>query len=159
MVGRIFNKVFRRFTAPLPVGLWVVNAVFQRILGINSSCRFPVHFTSTVVGDVTIGEQVWVSFAASGGCYIQGANGVNIDDGTLFAPGVKIISANHSIGSLECWDKAEPIRIGKKCWLGANAVILPGVQLGDRVVVGAGAVVTKSFPDDAVIGGVPAHQL
>jgi maltose O-acetyltransferase len=54
---------------------------------------------------------------------------------------------------------AEPIRIGKGCWIGANAVILPAVQLGDRVVVGAGAVVTKSFPADSVIVGNPARAL
>jgi acetyltransferase-like isoleucine patch superfamily enzyme len=159
MVGRILNRVFTRFTTPVPIGLFLVNFLFQRILGFNAVYRFPVHFTSTVTGDVSIGEGVWSSFAISGGCYIQGANGLVIEDGTIFAPGVKILSANHSIGGLKGWDQAEPIRIGKECWLGANSVILPGVVLGDRVVVGAGAVVTKSFPSNSIVGGVPAKLM
>ena len=96
------------------------------------------------------------SFAVSGGCYIQGMNGVFIDDDVIIAPSVTIISANHNPTDISKWIETEPVRIGKRCWIGANAVILPGVQLGDGVIVGAGAVVTKSFPSGAVIGGVPA---
>ena len=99
------------------------------------------------------------SFTFSGNCYIQGANGINMGDGTIFGPGVKIISANHNRKDLSKWDKAEPIDIGKRCWIGANAVILPGVQLGDDVTVGAGAVVSKSFSSGVVIAGVPAKVI
>lgn len=118
-----------------------------------------IHFTSTVVGDVSIGRNVWVSFAVSGGCYVQGINGVQIGDDTIFAPGVKIISANHEPRDLCRWVKARPLVIGARCWIGANAVILPGVELGDNVVVGAGAVVTRSFPQASTIAGVPARVI
>jgi acetyltransferase-like isoleucine patch superfamily enzyme len=99
------------------------------------------------------------SLAQSGGCYIQGANGLEIGAGTIIAPGVKIITANHSFADFQQWVVAEPIRIGRNCWIGVNAVILPGVQLGDRVIVGAGSVVTKSIPSNCVIAGVPARTL
>ncbi len=115
-----------------------------------------VHFTSRVVGKVNIGKDVEASFAVSGGCYVQGWNGVEIGKGTIFAPGVKIISANHVLEDYERSEDSPAIRIGKDCWVGANAVILPGVELGDRVVVGAGAVVTKSFAAGSVVAGVPA---
>jgi acetyltransferase-like isoleucine patch superfamily enzyme len=120
-----------------------------------------VHFTSRVVPGrgIEIGRDVWKSFALSGGCYVQGVNGIQIGDGTLFAPGVKIISANHDPRQLHRWIEAPPIRIGKRCWIGANAVILPGVQLGDDVKVGAGAVVTRSVPSGLTVVGNPARPL
>ena len=91
--------------------------------------------------------------------YPQGINGIEIGDDTIFAPGVKIISANHSISNLDSHEKAPPVKIGKNCWLGANAVILPGVVLGDNVTVGAGSVVTKSFESNVILGGVPAKVI
>ncbi|MBK9400940.1 MAG: hypothetical protein IPN36_08800 [Bacteroidetes bacterium] len=59
--------------------------------------------------------------------------------------------------SLKVWEGS--VRIGRKCWLGNGVVITAGVTLGDNVVVGANAVVTKSFPSNVVIGGVPARIL
>lgn len=100
-----------------------------------------------------------VSFAVSGGCYIQATNGIRIGEETVFAPGVKIISANHDLATLANAAPAPPVVIGTRCWLGANAVILPGVKLGDHVIVGAGSVVTESFPANVVVGGVPAHVI
>ncbi len=146
-----------RITRPVLPGTWLINFITQRIFLVNSTVPWMVHFTSYVLGEVTIGRNVWKSFAVSGGCYIQGINGIFIDDDTIFGPGVKIISASHDTKDISKWVATEPIRIGKRCWIGANAVILPGVQLGDDVIVGAGAVVTKSFPSGAVIGGVPAN--
>ena len=118
-----------------------------------------VNFTSRVSGHITIGAGVDRSFAVSGGCYVQALNGVIINDGTIFGPGVKIISSNHDRTNLDRKIPTRPIVIGSKCWIGANAVILAGVELGDRVVVAAGAVVTKCFPSDSVIGGVPARAI
>ena len=97
----------------MPVGLWLMNAFCQRVLGINGEYPWMINFTSRVVGDILVGEGVWVSFACSGGCYIQGNNGIEIGDGTIFAPGVKIISANHSFDDMDQWAPASPIRIGK----------------------------------------------
>jgi len=145
-----------KFTYPVPPGLWLLNGFVQRILRINSSFPLMLHFTSRATGNISIGQNVWKSFVFSENCYIQGANGINIGDDTVFAPGVKIISANHDINDIAKWKKCEPINIGKRCWIGANAIILPGVQLGDGVVVGAGCVVTKSFPSGVVLAGVPA---
>ena len=158
LLFRPFRATAKRF-APVPIGLCVANLFFQRVLDLNSAIPWMTHFTSRVTGDITIGRNVWKSFAISGGCYIQGINGIHIGDDTLFAPNVSIISANHEAGDLTKWVDAEPIRIGCRCWIGAGAVILPSVQLGDECVVAAGAVVTRSFPSGTVIGGVPARVL
>lgn len=141
----------------IPFSCWFVNFLFQRIFRLNSSVPFQVHFTSTVIvgKGISLGNNVWKSFALSGGCYIQGGNGVHIGDDTIFAPGVKIISANHGSTKMKGWIDSDPLRIGHRCWIGANVVILPGVQIGDDCIIGAGAVVTKSFPSGSFILGVP----
>ena len=54
---------------------------------------------------------------------------------------------------------AKPITVGKKCWIGAGAIIMPGVTIGDGTVVGAGSVVTKSLPERVVAVGNPARIL
>ncbi len=153
---RLMGKFWK---SPVPPGLWIVNKFFQNVLDINNDIPWMVHFTSRVTGEITIGENVWISFALSGGCYIQGINGIEIGNNTIFAPGVKIISANHNKGNLNKFEKKGSIKIGNNCWLGANAIILPGVELGNNVIVAAGAVVTKSFNDNSLIAGVPADNL
>tara|TARA_R100001509_G_C4883381_1_gene221027 strand:+ start:5020 stop:5448 length:429 start_codon:yes stop_codon:yes gene_type:complete len=136
-----------------------VNFIFQRVLGINGDQNFPVHFTSRVVGNVKVGKNVWISFASSGGCYIQGNNGIEIGDNTIFSYGVKIVSANHSVHDYGRWIEVPPISIGSSVWIGANAIILPGVQIGDGAVIAAGSVVTKSVEANTVVAGNPAKRI
>jgi len=140
------------------INLRITNWFVQRFIYGKHKMPFSYHFTSIITRpeNVRIGKNVETSLGNVGGCYIQAINGVEIGDDTIIAPGVKIISANHSLEDYNKHDESEPIRIGARCWLSSNCVILPGVQLGDRVVVGAGAVVSKSFPSDCVVAGVPA---
>ncbi len=167
---RYSKYIFRPFSIPgalfakwrgIPFSLCFINFVFQRILRRNSEVPFPVNFTSTVASGrkIHLGKNVWKSFAISGHCYIQAINGIYIGDDTIFAPGVKIISANHNLNNFHTWDEASPIRIGNRCWIGANAVILPGVQIGDNCVIGAGAVVSKSIPPHSIAAGNPARLI
>ena len=153
------GKILIYFTQPVPPGLWIINVLFQRVLRINAEYPWMINFTSRVVGEVHIGKNVWKSFAVSGGCYIQGWNKIFLGDDCLFAPGVKIISANHDCNDLSKSTLSKPIEIENGCWLGANAIILPGVKLGAKSVVAAGAVVSRSFPPGSVIAGVPAKLL
>ena len=96
----------------------------------------------------------------SGNCYIQAINGIEIGDRTIFAPGLKMISADHDIKIINKHINTSPIKIGKDCWIGANVIILPEVIIGDNTIIGAGTVVTKSFPDvNQIIVGNPARIL
>lgn len=144
-------------------GLLTANFIFRKIFRINSKAKFPIHFTSRIIGaqhlvfhndPTTVG-----SFVLSGGCYFQALNGIEIGENFLFAPGVKLISSNHGMDDRHEIEKAPPIKIGANVWLGANVIILPSVTLGSNVVVGAGSVVTKSFPDHVVIAGNPARVI
>lgn len=118
-----------------------------------------VHFTSIVSNKVVLGKNVVKYIAGSSNCYIQGINGIYIGDNTMIGPGVRIISANHALGKHDEHIKSESIYIGENCWLGTNSCILPGVKLGNNVIVGAGSVVTKSFESNVIIGGNPAKTL
>jgi len=141
--------------------LRLLNWFVQRLVYGAWKMDFCLHFTSRITHEdkLKVGKNVWETLANCGGMYIQCINGVEIGDDTRIAAGVKIISANHSPRDLEKHIPAEPIRIGRRCWLGSNAIILPGVQLGDEVIVGAGSVVTRSFPAGSVIAGVPAKLI
>ncbi len=88
---------------------------------------------------------------------------ISIGDDNLFGPGVYVIDSNHGIRSgkriNEAPIEAAPVRIGNDCWIGARAIILSGVALGDHSVVGAGAVVSKSVEVRAIVAGVPAVRI
>lgn len=95
------------------------------------------------------------------GNYFQTINGkITIGKGTYIAINVGIITTNHDFYNLDEHLPGKDVIIGKECWLGMNSVILPGVTLGDRTIVGAGSIVTKSFPEgNCVIAGNPAKKI
>lgn len=133
---------------------------FQRVLRINGHVPWLAHWSSIVSFPERI--ELKSAFVYPGympGQYIQAMNGIVIGRNVLLGPGVKLVSANHDIYDFTNYEKAPPIEIGDNCWLGSNVVILPGVKLGNHVIVAAGAVVTKNFQGNCVIGGVPARIL
>ena len=125
----------------------------------NKSAYWPVHFTSKVYDADRILVGVDAYPGIMGGCYITGRGGLTVGDYTQVVPNVVIVTANHDLYDSRKHIVA-PVTIGKYCWLGAGAKIMPGIELGDWTIVGAGAVVTSSFPQGyCVIGGVPARKI
>ena len=109
-------------------------------------------------GDLIYAEEnVFVNFGA---VFLDGGT-IKIGANTLIAPGVHIYTAEHPVDIAERreWEKCRPVVIGKDCWIGGKAIILPGVTIGDRVVIGAGAVVNKDVPDDSLAVGNPARVI
>ncbi len=140
---------------PLTFQLWFR----QYIRGINYGPYWPVHPSSQVVGwrNILVGVETSPGFMP--GCYIQAIGQIRIGDYTAIGPNVGIISANHSFDDLRTHEISS-VEIGRYCWIGMGAVILPGVTLGDFTMVGAGSVVTKSFPEGrCVIAGNPARVI
>jgi acetyltransferase-like isoleucine patch superfamily enzyme len=133
---------------------------FQRVLGVNRYVDWPVHWSSIVPSrhDKGFVCRTGTCPGRMPGVYIQAINGVVLERNSGVGPGVKIISANHNLEDYNVHDPADPIVIGEDTWLGANSVVLPGVRLGNHVYVAAGAVVTRSFPEDnVVLAGIPAR--
>jgi maltose O-acetyltransferase len=106
--------------------------------------------------------QLGENFFANFNCVILDAAKVTIGDNCMIAPQVGLYTATHPLDPVQRAtgiEFAKPITIGDNCWIGGMAVINPGVTLGDNVVVASGAVVTKSFGDNVVIGGNPAKVI
>lgn len=87
---------------------------------------------------------------------------IYVGDCTMFAPNVTVATAGHPIAP--CLRKYgiqynAPVRIGKNCWIGAGALIMPGVTIGDNTVIGAGSVVTKNIPSNVVAVGNPCRVM
>ncbi|MBN2108974.1 MAG: acyltransferase [Deltaproteobacteria bacterium] len=146
----------------IPLRQRLLNWFVHRIIFRTKHLRFSLHFASRVThaDKLVLGKFAAFCLAQYGGCYLGCLNGLIIGEGTGIAAGVKIMTSNHPIDehgiNWSQYIKAPPVRIGDNCWLSSNVVILPGVELGDNVIVAAGAVVTKSFPSNCVIAGVPA---
>ncbi len=98
-------------------------------------------------------------------CCINNAVGdVLIGNHVNLAQGIVITALNHNFKDTtmridEQGISTNPVTIGDDVWIGANAVILPGVTIGKHVVIAAGAVVAKDVPNNSVVGGVPAKIL
>lgn len=133
----------------------------NRRLGINQAVKWPVSPRCTVIFPENIEfHPDNIDNFQSPGCYYQGMGRIRIGRGSYIAPNVGIITANHDPANPDLHLPPRPVSIGKKCWIGMNSMILPGVVLGDHTVVGAGSVVTRSFPEGhCVVAGNPARKL
>ena len=139
---------------------WAWRSLFcQKIAGFNRGIPWPVSPFSIVLKPFNIEFHVNdLNNFQHIGCYFQNSLGsISIGRGTFIAPNVGIITANHKAESLDEHMLPHDVVIGERCWIGMNCVILPGVVLGPQTIVGAGSVVTKSFPEGrCVIAGNPA---
>ncbi len=155
--GRSIKKVLG-LRSEMSMGFYLTDFVFRRILRQNADVTWAIHHTSTIhcPQNITRGKEVYPG--DSPGVYIDANNGVVIGDYTNLGPNVGLISSNHDFVNNDVYSKHPPIEVGRFCWFGKGATVLPGVKLGDFTIVGAGAVVTKSFEEGyCVIAGNPAR--
>lgn len=107
-----------------------------------------------------IGDGTWIGQQ----CFLHSAAGLTIGRNVGIAPGVRIVTSSHRLDELEkpilhATLEFAPVFIADGADIGVSAVILPGVRVGSRAQVGAGAVVTADVPENAVVAGVPARVL
>lgn len=102
---------------------------------------------------IRFGKKVFVN----SGCTFMDRGGITLEDGVFIAPNVNIITENHAEQpELRRNVYTKPILIKRNAWIGAAAIILPGVTIGENSIVAAGAVVTKNVPDNTIVAGNPA---
>lgn len=132
----------------------LISALTGHILDETTSVVAPFY---TDFGQFTrFGKNVFVNF----GCTFMDRGGITIEDGALIGPQVRLITENHAVEpELRQNVYSLPILIKRRAWLGAGVTVLPGVTIGENAIVGAGSVVTKDVPDNAVVAGVPAKVI
>lgn len=109
-------------------------------------------------GHVHFGKNIYANFNLT--CVDD--THIYVGDYTMFGPNVTVATAGHPILPelrKKGYQYNAPVRIGKKCWIGAGVIILPGITIGDNVVIGAGSIVTKDLPSCVVAVGNPCKIL
>ncbi len=106
--------------------------------------------------NISLGAGVFLNF----NCVILDVVSVVIGDMTQIGPGVQILTADHPRDPAlraQGLEFGRPIRIGKNVWIGAGALLMPGVTIGDNALIGAGSVVTRDVPEGVTVMGNPAR--
>ncbi len=138
---------------------WCFIGLKSRLWGANRNIPWPVNPNTIISNPNKIHFDVDnINIFQTPGCYWQNHDGnIYIGKNCWIGPNVGVITTNHDIHNPSQHVEGKDIILGDSCWIGMNSTILPGVVLGNNTVVGAGSVVTKSFPNgNCVIGGVPA---
>jgi maltose O-acetyltransferase len=107
--------------------------------------------------NIELGQRVFFNF----NCVVLDVCRVRIGDYTLFGPGVQILTPMHPMDAEQRRreEYGKPIDIGADVWVGGGALILPGVRIGSRTVIGAGSVVTRDIPDGVFAAGNPCRVI
>jgi Acetyltransferase (isoleucine patch superfamily) len=108
--------------------------------------------------NIILGKNVLINYD----CVLLDCTKIIIGDNVLIGPGTKIVTASHPMDINERRERitvCHPVKIGNDVWIGAGAVILPGITIGDRSVVGAGSIVTRDVPSNTIVAGNPARKL
>lgn len=153
--GKYFNK--NHFSNGW---FWIIKySISQKIFRYNAHIPFPVppYIFISGIENITFYPDDIINFH-NVGCYFQAINAkIILGKNTYIAPNCGLITTNHDINNLSKSSQGKDIIIGEDCWIGMNSMLLPGVELGNHTIVGAGSVVTKSFKEgNCIIVGNPA---
>ena len=136
-----------RFPKNISIGEYSIVKSFAEICACNQNASIQIGDRSTI-GNYT---------------FIYASEKISIGNDCMIAPFVYIVDSNHKMTAgirMNLQDnETKPIRIGDDVWIGAKAVILSGVDIGDGAIISAGSVVTENVMPNSIVGGVPAKHL
>lgn len=130
----------------------LLNELFEGRLPASSAILSPMQIDRAKV--MSVGENVVINH----GLTAMTSGSITIEDKVMIGPEAALITANHDFDNLDRL-QFKPIVIKKGAWIGARAVILPGVTVGEGAVVASGAIVTKTVEPRTVVGGNPARLI
>jgi maltose O-acetyltransferase len=132
--------------------------VLEQLLGSGGdSAWIQPPFFCDYGSNIHLGQRVYFNF----NCVVLDVCEVRIGEFTMFGPAVQIYTATHPLDAAQRRKSefAKPIEIGSDCWIGGGSIILPGVKIGSKTVIGAGSVVTRDLPGAVVAAGNPCRVL
>lgn len=126
---------------------------------IGNNCYIEPPFHANFGGkNVHFGNNIYANFNLT----LVDDTHIYVGDNTMFGPNVTVVTATHPISPIlrkKQYQYNLPVHIGKNCWIGAGAIILPGTTIGDNSIIGAGSIVTKDIPKNVVAVGNPCRIL
>jgi len=128
----------------------------RALFGELGSCYIEPDFYCDYGVNIKVGQR----FYANHHCVILDAALVTIGDDVMLGPGVQIYTVSHPLDATERLsgiEQAKPVQIGHNVWIGGQALILPGVTIGDGAVIAAGSIVTKDVAPYTLVAGQPAR--
>ncbi len=139
------------------VPLWCVRKIYHRLMGIKIGKGSQLNLRTYLMGPgkLVVGDYTHVN----PGCLIDYRGGIEIGSSVSISHRVMLVTGGHDVSSPVFEESHAPIKIGDHVWIGAGAIILKGVEIGEGAVVAAGAVVNKDVPPFTVVGGVPAKKI
>lgn len=153
------RRLTQRFRALDPADRDGRDAVLSSLLGaIGPGSHIEAPFDCDYGTQVRIGSRVFVNM----GCVFLDAAPITLGDDVQLGPCVQLLTADHPRDATERasgLESALPISIGARSWLGGGVIVLPGVQIGQDVVIGAGSVVTRSVESGVVAAGNPCRVI
>lgn len=150
---RITSEINNKYNTPEQIV-----ELFSKLTGtqVDKSFRcFPPFYTDCGK-NIKIGKNVFINTC----CRFQDQGGIEIGDGCLIGHNTTIATLNHDFNPNKRANlHPAPVKIGKNVWIGSDCTILPGVEIGDGAIIGAGSLVTKSIPANSIALGSPARVI
>jgi len=156
LIYQIFGKYLPRTYMPYGIGAKKIRYYLLKNIVEHAGYNVVVETGAIFSPNISIGNNSAI------GEYCRIRANVKIGNDVMMSPGVQIITENHNYKNLEVpmrlqGQTKKSVIIGNDVWIGTNAIILPGVTIDDHVIIGAGSVVTKNIPKNAIVGGNPAR--
>ncbi len=147
----VFNRLISHFPS------FVVRHFYLRtILRVRIGQGAAVHMGCFLTGrNIAIGERTVINRR----CYLDGRGGLAIGADVGISPECYLMSLTHDPQDPQFLGMSQPLVIGNRVWMGARAMVLPGVCIEQGAVVGAGSVVTKNVEAYAIVAGNPARKI
>ena len=135
------------------------NSIINKLLGYQpDNLELLSPFTCDYGNNIVLGKNVFIN----SNCYFMDGAKITVGDNVFIGPSCGFYTANHPLDYQtrnQGIEQALPILIGNNVWLGGNVIVLPGVEIGDGCVIGAGSVVTKDIEANSIATGVPCKVI